>query len=151
MPALALDTVRSSSSAPNCMINATSPAAKSSPVKTAAISARDTRTSALMSKAVTSPITASIMIGSPHRIIAIQAASKGRGNKSKILITKEIPPSAKHVMSFGVPPHSRILSIFSTIFPMGTPPFIPMGVWVYYTYRGICLSISYPAPGLAGG
>ena len=44
------------------MINTTSPAANVSPMQTDAISASDTSTSALMSNAVTSPMTASKMM-----------------------------------------------------------------------------------------
>ena len=47
------------------MIKATSPAAKISPMITEAIRARDTNTSALMSKRVTRPSMASLMIGDP--------------------------------------------------------------------------------------
>ena len=52
------------------MINATSPAAKISPVITEAMSARETSTSAFISKAVTSPTTASNIMGMPQRTIA---------------------------------------------------------------------------------
>ena len=77
IPARAFATVRSSSRPPSCMIKATSPAAKSSPIQTEAIRARETSTSALISKAVTRPMKASRIIGTPQRIMAIQAASKG--------------------------------------------------------------------------
>ena len=79
MPARALATVSSSSSAPSCMMNATSPAAKVSPMQTEAMSARETSTSALMSKAVISPMTASKTMGRPHSTMAIHAISKGSG------------------------------------------------------------------------
>lgn len=59
--------------------HATSPAAKSSPVQTDAISAIETSTSAFMSNAVTSPIIAEAIIGIPHRIIAAHAMSNGKG------------------------------------------------------------------------
>ena len=67
------------------MMKATSPAAKSSPMHTEAIRARDTSTSALMSKAVTRPMTASRMMGTPQRMMATHAGSKGRGSTSKML------------------------------------------------------------------
>ena len=75
--------------------------------------AMETSTSALMSKAVTRPIIASRIIGRPQRIIATQAASKGRGSRSKILKISEMPPRIKNVMSFFVPPHSKNSSSFS--------------------------------------
>ena len=78
MPALARATVRSSSRAPSCMIKATSPAAKSSPMITEATKAMDTSTSALMSKAVISPMNASKIMGRPHSTMATQAGSTGR-------------------------------------------------------------------------
>ena len=59
------------------MIKATSPAAKSSPMHIEAMRAKDTNTSALMSKAVTRPMTASSTMGTPHRMMATQAASEG--------------------------------------------------------------------------
>ena len=141
IPALALDTVSSSSRAPSCMINATSPAAKSSPMHTDATRARETSTSALMSKAVTRPMMASRMMGSPHRIMAIQAASKGSGSKSNRLTISDRPPRTRQRMSLVVPPHSSTASSFSMTFCVITYLlFIPIGVWVHYTHRGICLS-----------
>ena len=107
MPARALATVRSSSRAPSCMMKATSPAAKSSPMHTEAMRAMDTSTSALMSKAVTRPMTASRMMGIPQRTMAIQAGSKGRFPQPKMLQRRAIPPMTSRVMSFLVPPHSR--------------------------------------------
>ena len=80
MPARALATVSSSRRPPSCMMNATSPAAKSSPMMTDAMSAMDTSTSALMSNAVTSPMTASRMMGTPHRRMATHAGSMPAGN-----------------------------------------------------------------------
>ena len=100
IPALALATVRSSSKEPSCIIKATSPAAKSSPINTEAIRARDTSTSALISKEVIRPIMASKIIGTPQRIIATHAASTGNGTKSKTLIISESPPSTRNTMSF---------------------------------------------------
>ena len=79
MPALAFATVKSSKSAPSCIINAISPAAKSSLIQTDAINAIDTKTSALISNAVISPIIASNTIGTPHKIIATHAISNGSG------------------------------------------------------------------------
>ena len=118
IPARALATVISSRRAPSCMMNATSPAAKSSPIITDAISARETRTSALMSNAVTRPIMASNTIGRPQRMMATQAASKGSGAKWKMLIIKAMPDSTRQGMSFFVPPISRKDSSFSIILIM---------------------------------
>ena len=98
------------------MIKATSPAAKSSPMQTEAISARDTSTSALMSKEVTRPITASRMIGIPHSRMAIHAGSNGKGTRSKILNSNAIPDSTSSMISFLVPPSSRKSSSFSVHF-----------------------------------
>ena len=127
MPARAFATVRSSKRAPSCMINAISPAAKSSPMSTEAIKAMDTSTSALMSKAVTSPMKASKRMGTPQRIIATQAASKGRGSKWKMLMTKEIPERTRQAMSFFSPPHSKNRSNACIEHPS------------FYTYGGICI------------
>ena len=114
MPARALATVRSSSREPSCMIKATSPAAKSSPIMTEAMSAMETSTSALMSKAVTSPMTASRIIGTPQRMMATQAGSKGRpGASPKMLTSRETPPKTRQMTSFLTPPHSSRASSFS--------------------------------------
>ena len=134
IPALALATVRSSSSAPSCMMKATSPAAKSSPMQTDAMRARETSTSALMSKAVISPMTASMMIGMPQRMIAIQAASKGSGIRSNRLMISDRPPRTRKAMSFRIPPSSIKASVFSINLFIMKPP--------HYTYRGI--PILYP-------
>ena len=114
IPARALATVSSSNKAPNCMINATSPAAKFSPIKTEAISARDTRTSALMSNSVIRPMTASMIMGIPHRIMATQAASNGSGISLKILMISAIPEMTRKQMSFFIPPISIRASSFLT-------------------------------------
>lgn len=76
----ALATVSFSRSPPSCMMKATSPAAKSSLMSTDAIRASETSTSALISNSVTSPMTASRMIGIPHRMIATHAGSNGRSS-----------------------------------------------------------------------
>ena len=126
MPARAFATVRSSSSAPSCIMKATSPAAKSSPMITEAMSAIETSTSALMSKAVTSPMTASSTIGTPQRMMATQAASKGRpGASSKMLTSSEAAPRMRNATSFFTPPHSSRASSFSICIRLS------------YTYRGI--------------
>ena len=39
-------------------------------------------------------MTASRMMGMPQRMIAIQAASKGRGSRSKMLMIRDIPDIA---------------------------------------------------------
>ena len=95
----------------------------------------DTSTSALISKAVTRPIIASRIIGTPHKIIAIQAASNGNGVKSKILITRARPEITNKVTSRFVPPHSKSSSNFSKmnpplIYPYGYIHIVPIGVWV---------------------
>ena len=123
IPALAFATVRSSSSAPSCMMKATSPAAKSSRMHTDAMSARETRTSALMSKEVTRPMIASRIMGMPHKTMATHAISKGRDINPNRLFSRlrisETPPSASRAMSFFVPPHSKNSSSFSICFFMG--------------------------------
>ena len=75
MPARARATVRSSSSAPSCMMKATSPAAKISPIMTDATSASDTSTSARMSKRVKRPSAPSRRMGTPQSRTASQAGS----------------------------------------------------------------------------
>ena len=107
MPALARATVSSSSRPPSCMMNATSPAAKVSPMATDATKARDTSTSALISKAVTSPWTASRIIGTPQRTMAIHAASKGSGSRSSRLTNSASPDKTRQTTSFRTPPHVR--------------------------------------------
>ena len=114
IPALAFATVKSSSRAPICMIKATSPAAKSSPMQTEAISARDTSTSALISKAVARPMIASKIIGTPHKTIDTQAMSKGRKSSMPVrLQIRAIPEITRKVISFFVPPISSKCSSFS--------------------------------------
>ena len=97
------------------MMKATSPAAKSSPMATEAMRARDTSTSALMSKAVTRPMTASRMIGMPHRMMAIHAMSKGEGRMPSRLSTTAIPEMTSRVTSFLMPPNSRSCPVFSCV------------------------------------
>ena len=107
IPARALATVRSSKRPPSCMMKATSPAAKSSPMSTEATRAMDTSTSALMSKAVTRPMMASSRIGTPQRRMATQAGSTGRFSPQKMLHRRDTPPRTRKVMSFLVPPHAK--------------------------------------------
>ena len=76
-PARAFSTVSSSRSEPIVMIQAISPAAKVSPITTDAMSAIETRTSALMSKRVKRPSAASLRIGRPQKTMATQDGSKG--------------------------------------------------------------------------
>ena len=141
IPALALATVSSSKSPPSCMINATSPAAKSSLMSTDAIRASKTSTSALISNSVTSPMTASRMIGIPQRMIATHAGSNGRSSLSKMLIRSATAEITRNRMSLLVPPNSRSSSSLSVIFFTLFLSFIPIGVYViygcYYTYGGI--------------
>ena len=104
------------------MINATSPAAKISPMHTDAISASDTSTSALMSNAVTSPMIASSTIGTPHRTIASQAGSNAPKRTPHRLQMTATPEIASSVTSFRMPPsfcsasslsiHFFIISLF---------------------------------------
>ena len=99
MPARALATVRSSSREPSCMMKAISPAAKISPMATEASSARDTSTSALMSKRVNSPTAASLTMGAPQSRMASHAGFTGRAAGAKKLNRREPPPSARNVIS----------------------------------------------------
>ena len=89
--------------------------------------AMDTSTSALMSKAVTRPIIASRMMGTPQRSTAAQAASKGSwGRRSKMLTSRAAPERTRQVTSFFTPPHSRNRS---RAWITGTTSFlIPIGV-----------------------
>ena len=80
---------------------------------TAAISARDTSTSALISKAVTSPMMASSTMGTPHRMMATHAMSKGRGCHFSRLASITRPEITSSVTSFLMPPHSSSFSNFS--------------------------------------
>ena len=82
------------------MMNATSPAAKTSPMQTDAISASETSTSALMSNAVTRPMTASNMMGMPQRMIAAHEASNDKGTRSKMLTISAMPEITSSVISF---------------------------------------------------
>ncbi len=137
IPALALATVSSSRRPPSCMMNATSPAAKSSPMQTDAISASETSTSALMSNAVTRPMTASKMMGMPQRMIATHEASNGRGTRSKMLTISATPEITSSVMSFFVPPSSKNCSSFSIACFTEMTPFCTIGgmgllyIWGY--------------------
>ena len=136
MPARARETVKSSRRAPSCIIKATSPAAKSSPINSEAIRASETRTSALMSNVVTSPIIASRTIGTPHKITEIQARSKINGRISKRLASSAIREMISKVMSFFIPPHSRIRSsvFIKYLFSL---PYLCRYIIKNYTYRGI--------------
>ena len=98
----------------------------------------ETSTSALISKAVTRPTTASRMIGTPHRMIAIHAGSNGRGRMSKMLRNRAIPPITRKAISLFVPPHS---SRFSSFCKTNPPLFLSASLYqlrLHYTYRGIC-------------
>ena len=95
-----------------------------------AIRARDTSTSALMSKAVTSPMTASRMMGMPQRIMAIHAISNGKGSILSRLQITAAPEITRKVISLGMPPHSSSCSSFSIrCFILG-PFSIHKGVYV---------------------
>ena len=80
-----------------------------------AISAIETSTSALMSKAVTRPIIASSTMGIPHKTTAIQAGLKGREKGSKILASNARAEITRKAISFFIPPKPRIYSVFSAI------------------------------------
>jgi hypothetical protein len=111
------------------MINAISPAAKYSPMITEAISAMDTSTSALISKAVTSPTIASATMGSPHSTMATQAGSQDRGQNcsraSRKLTSRPMPPSTRKITSRLTPPRE---SSPSTVFFITIPPSGQMGI-----------------------
>lgn len=94
------------------MMNATSPAAKISPMHTDATSASDTNTSALMSNAVTRPMIASNTIGTPHRTIATHAGSNAPIRTPHRLQMTAAPDSASSVTSFLMPPSSKSASSF---------------------------------------
>ena len=119
------------------MMNATSPAAKSSPMQTDAISASETSTSALMSNAVTRPMTASKMMGMPQRMIAAHEASNGKGTRSKMLTISAMPEITSSVISFFVPPSSKKCSSFSIASFTEVTPFRNIGgmgllyIWGY--------------------
>lgn len=116
------------------MMNATSPAAKISPMHTEATSARDTSTSALMSKAVTRPMMASRMMGRPHSTMATHARSKGRGCHFSKLSTTATPEITSSTMSFLMPSSSRNASNVSvTRFMYETPFYTPLGIPALYT------------------
>jgi hypothetical protein len=66
-----------------------------------------------MLNAVTSPITASRIIGTPHRIIATHAISNGSEIRLKILLINAIADIISSTISFFVPPTSKIFSNFS--------------------------------------
>ena len=78
-------------------MNATSPAAKSSPMMTEAIRARDTKRSALISNFVMMPMKASVTIGTPQRMMATQAAEKGSGASPTIVVGGFVPDATEAV------------------------------------------------------
>lgn len=82
-------------------------------MQTDAISASETSTFALMSNAVTRPMTASKMMGMPQRMIAAHEASNGKGTRSKMLTISATPEITSSVISFFVPPNSKKCSSFS--------------------------------------
>ena len=82
-------------------------------MQTDAISASETSTFALMSNAVTRPMTASKMMGMPQRMIAAHEASNGKGTRSKMLTISAMPEITSSVISFFVPPSSKkMLQLF---------------------------------------
>ena len=95
MPACALDTVKSSSMAPSCMMKAISAAAKYSPMTTAAMRAKDTSKSAFTSNSLYIASAAPHTIGNPLKIMASHAKSKGNPNRMPArLNTTPMPPMA---------------------------------------------------------
>lgn len=91
-------------------MKATSPAAKSSPMKTLAMRASETSTSAVTSNSVTRPMTASRMMGTPHRMMAIHAIENGNGSTPASESTSATPETARKAMSRLVPPHASSFS-----------------------------------------
>ena len=129
MPALARATVASSKREPNCIIKAISPAARSSPIVSEAISAMETSTSALISNSVTSPFKAPQTMGTPHKITASHAKSNGRGRISSMLANSAAPEIAMHASCIL---NSSFCNIFlkNCIFTAS-----------FYTHRGIGIYI----------
>lgn len=80
---------------------------KISPMQIDAIRARETSTSALISNAVINPITASRMMGMPHRMMAIHAISNGKGSHFSRLQMTATPEITRNVISFLMPPSSK--------------------------------------------
>ena len=60
-------------------------------------------------------MTASMMIGIPHMMIANHAMSKGNGEYPKMLSRREAPDRIRKMMSLFIPPHSMISSSFFII------------------------------------
>ena len=119
------------------MMKATSPAAKSSPMMREAIKAMDTSTSALMSKAVTRPMTASKMMGIPQRTTAAQAASKGQ-LRQQVEDADKQGDAGEDQVGHGLLHAAPTPEIAPEYGSNGSHPlFIPMGVYVYYTHRGM--------------
>lgn len=110
------------------MMNATSPAAKSSPMQTDAISTSETSTFALMSNAVTRPMTASKMMGMPQRMIAAHEVPNGKGTRSKMLTISAMPEITSSVISFFVPPSSKNAPAFPLPVSRKRFLFVPYGV-----------------------
>ena len=110
IPACALDTVNSSSMAPSCMMKAISAAANTSPIATAAISAKDTSKSAFTSNSSYMATAAPHTIGRPHNTIVNQAQSKGKPKRTpNKLNTTPIPPATNVIFSRFKSNHSAIL------------------------------------------
>ncbi len=106
MPRCARATVSSSKSPPSCMMSATSPAAKYSPMQTEAISASDTSRSAFTSNSVTMAMRASMTMGAPHSTIATHAGSMGRLSPQMKLAMSATAEMMRKTMSRVVPPSS---------------------------------------------
>ena len=117
---------------------------------TEAINARETSTSALMSKAVMRPIMASRIIGMPQSIMAIQAMLKENGEKPSMLERSAIPESTRNRMSLLIPPDSSSFSNLFTCNPpvlqktqtvfsdiCGVPKYTNTPIGILYTHKGI--------------
>ena len=82
-----------------------------------------------------------VLIGTPHKIIATQAMSKGKKSSMPVrLQIRAMPEITRNVISFLVPPISSKCSNFSINAFMEALRSIPYGVWVYNTIGGIGLS-----------
>ena len=110
MPACALDTVNSSSIAPSCMMKAISAAANTSPIATAAISAKDTKRSAFTSNSSYIATAAPHTIGKPHNKMVNHAQSNGNPRRiPNKLNTTPIPPATNVIFSRFKSNHSATL------------------------------------------
>ena len=106
-------------------------------MQTDAISASETSTFALMSNAVTRPMTASKMMGMPQRMIAAHEVSNGKGTRSKMLTISAMPEITSSVISFFVPPSSKKCSSFSIAGFTEVAPFCTIGGYGLIIHMGV--------------